>query len=154
MVNNKGLWYAFGAYLVWGLFPLYWKLLHHVNAFQLISHRIIWSFIILIIFIASTSQLDVFLRAIKNRKVLLIYLVAALLIGINWLVYVWAVNANFIIETSLGYFINPLVVIVFGVVFLGERLRVEQWVAVALAASGVVYLAWTAPDASKGRVRI
>jgi chloramphenicol-sensitive protein RarD len=138
---NKGLWYALGAYVFWGLFPVYWKWLQQVDAVQLIGHRIGWSFILLIIFIGLTRQLKAFRQAAFNRRVFLIYFVAAILIGVNWLVYVWAVNANFIVETSLGYFINPLLSVLMGVIFLRERLRPFQWLPVVLAASGVIYLA-------------
>jgi chloramphenicol-sensitive protein RarD len=137
---NKGLWYALGAYTVWGLFPIYWKWLHQVDAVQLIGHRIGWSFIILIIFVVATRQLKELRRVSFSRRVLLIYCVAAILIGVNWLVYVWAVNANYIVETSLGYFINPLLSVLMGVIFLRERLRPFQWIPVVLAASGVIYL--------------
>jgi len=138
---NKGLWYALGAYVFWGLFPIYWKWLQAVDAVQLIGHRIGWSFLILIIFIAATRQFKTFRQVAFNPRVFLIYSVAAILIGINWLVYVWAVNASFIVETSLGYFINPLLSVLMGVIFLRERLRTFQWIPLALAASGVIYLA-------------
>ena len=140
-MTNKGLWYALGAYAAWGLFPIYWKWLQQVDAVQLIGHRIGWSFIVLIIFVAATRQLNDLRQAAFNRRVLLIYSLAAILIGVNWLVYVWAVNANYIVETSLGYFINPLLSVLMGVIFLRERLRSFQWIPVALAASGVIYLA-------------
>lgn len=140
-MSNKGLWYALGAYVFWGLFPIYWKWLQQVDAAQLIGHRIGWSFILLIIFIGLTRQFKAFRQAAFNRRVFLMYSVAAILIGINWLVYVWAVNANFIVETSLGYFINPLLSVLMGVIFLRERLRPFQWIPVVLAASGVIYLA-------------
>jgi len=137
---NKGLWYALGAYVTWGLFPIYWKWLHQVDAVQLIGHRIAWSFIMLMIFILATRQSQALWSAVQNRRVFLIYLLAALLIGINWLVYVWAVNSNYIVETSLGYFINPLLSVLMGVIFLRERLRPFQWLPVILAAAGVIYL--------------
>jgi chloramphenicol-sensitive protein RarD len=125
----------------WGFFPIYWKLLHHVPAIQLIGHRIIWSFLLLIVVILFTKQWTDF-RATVNAKVLRIYTIAALLIGVNWLLYVWAVNANFIVETSLGYFINPLISVLLGVIFLKERLRIAQWIPVVLAALGVAYLTY------------
>ncbi|MEI7848427.1 MAG: EamA family transporter RarD [Chloroflexota bacterium] len=137
---NKGLLYALGAYIAWGLFPIYWKWLHQVDAVQLIGHRISWAFIILIIFVIFTRQFSALKKAALNRRVLTIYLVAAILIAINWLVYVWAVNSNFIIETSLGYFINPLISVLLGVIILHEKLRPFQWVPVILAASGVIFL--------------
>ncbi|MCX6082632.1 MAG: EamA family transporter RarD [Chloroflexi bacterium] len=137
---NKGLWYALGAYIAWGLFPIYWKWLHQVDAVQLIGHRIGWSFIMLMIFIFASGQVQALRLAAYSRRVLLIYMFAAVLIGINWLVYVWAVNANFIVETSLGYFINPILSVLMGVIFLRERLRTFQWFSVILAMCGVIYL--------------
>ena len=136
---NKGILYGIGAYLAWGFFPIYWKFLHHVPAIQLIGHRIIWSCLLLLVVIVLTKQWDEFRKTV-NLKVLRIYTIAAILIGINWLVYVWAVNANFIVETSLGYFINPLLSVLMGVIFLKERLRLAQWIPVVLAAIGVTYL--------------
>ncbi len=136
---NKGILYGIGAYVFWGFFPIYWKLLHHVPAIQLIGHRIIWSFLLLIVFIFFTRQWTEF-RVTINGKVLRTYTIAAFLIGVNWFLYVWAVNANFIVETSLGYFINPLISVLLGVIFLKERLRVAQWIPVVLAAIGVTYL--------------
>lgn len=136
---KKGILYGIGAYVFWGFFPIYWKLLHHVPAIQLIGHRIIWSFLLLIVVILFTKQWTEFRKTV-NVKVLRIYTVAALLIGVNWFLYVWAVNANFIVETSLGYFINPLLSVLMGVIFLKERLRLAQWIPVILAAIGVTYL--------------
>ena len=136
---NKGIWYALGAYLTWGLFPIYWKLLAGIPALQLLGHRIFWSFLLLFGIVLFARQVKVF-RASLNRRVLLIYSVAAILIAINWLTYVWAVGAGFIVETSLGYFINPLLAVLFGVIFLRERLRPIQWLPIGLAAAGVLYL--------------
>ena len=142
-MRNKGFLYAFGAYTVWGLFPIYWKWLHQVDAVQLIGHRIAWSFIILMIIVVATRQFTSLREAAFNRRVLMIYFVAAIFIGINWLVYVWAVNQDYIVETSLGYFINPLLSVLLGVVFLRERLRAFQWLPVVLAFCGVAYLTIT-----------
>ncbi|MCX7609457.1 MAG: EamA family transporter RarD [Anaerolineales bacterium] len=139
---NQGILYALGAYGTWGLFPAYWKLLKHVPALQLLSHRIIWSFLFLLAFLLATKQWTKFRRAIVSLKVLSLYLVAAVLIGVNWLTYVWAVNAGYIVETSLGYFINPLLNVLLGVLFFRERLRPLQWLPVMLAAVGVIYLSW------------
>jgi rarD protein len=138
---NKGVWYAVGAYVSWGLFPLYWKLLHHVPALQLISHRIIWSFLALIVFILIIHQWTGFRSTVFAWSVLRVYCFAAVLIGINWLTYVWAVNACHIVETSLGYFINPLLSVSMGVFFLHEHLRPRQWISIGLAAAGVLFLA-------------
>lgn len=136
---KKGILYGIGAYVFWGFFPIYWKFLHHISAFQLISHRIIWSFVLLMVIILLTGQWADF-RATARSKNLWIYLIAALLIAVNWTLYVWAVNEKHIVETSLGYFINPLISVLLGVIFLRERLRFAQWIPVILAALGVTYL--------------
>ena len=138
---NAGIWYALGAYAAWGFFPVYWKWLHHVPAPQLLGHRILWSFLSLVVVIAASRKWEELRLAIRDRRILRSYAAASVLIGINWLMYVWAVNAGHIVETSLGYFINPLLSVVFGVLFLGERLRPWQWLPVGLATAGVVYLA-------------
>lgn len=139
---NKGLLYALGAYIMWGLFPVYWKWLHAVPAVQLISHRILWSFVLLLALIFATGQWTKF-RATLTRRVIAIYLAAGVLLSVNWLVYVWGVNAGHIVETSLGYFINPLLSVLLGMIFLRERLRPAQWLPVGLATAGVLYLTWT-----------
>jgi chloramphenicol-sensitive protein RarD len=131
---NKGILYGIGAYLLWGVFPIYWKLLHDVPAVQVISHRITWSFIVLMIYIFATKQWQDFRTVASNTRTILIYAAAGILLSINWLIYVWGVNAGFIVETSLGYFINPL---------LRERLRPMQWIPVTIATAGVIYLTIT-----------
>jgi chloramphenicol-sensitive protein RarD len=136
---NKGIWYALGAYVFWGLFPVYWKVLHNIPALQLLGHRIFWSFLLLMGVILLTRQWKEF-RATLNRRVLLTYSIAAVLIAINWLTYVWAIGKGFIVESSLGYFINPLFSVLLGVIFLRERLRLLQWIPIGLAAAGVLYL--------------
>jgi chloramphenicol-sensitive protein RarD len=138
---KKGILYGIGAYVCWGFFPIYWKSLHHVSAIQVIGHRIVWSFLLLMVVILFAGQWDEFRKTI-NSKVIRIYSIAAVLLAINWLVYVWAVNANYIVETSLGYFINPLLSVLLGVIFLKERLRLAQWVPVILASLGVAYLSY------------
>jgi chloramphenicol-sensitive protein RarD len=137
---KKGILYGIGAYVLWGFFPIYWKLLHQVSALQVIGHRIGWSFIILIIYIFATRKWQEFRDLAFNLKTVGMYAIAGVLLSINWLVYVWGVNAGFIVESSLGYFINPLLSVLLGVVFLRERLRPAQWIPVILAAIGVVYL--------------
>src|SRR5574339_698273 len=137
---NKGIWSGIAAYTMWGVFPIYWKLLHDVPALQVIGHRISWSFLLLIVFIILTRQWREFRSAALTPKTFGIYAVAGALLTVNWLVYVWGVNAGFIVETSLGYFINPLLSVLLGVIFLHERLRPAQWIPVALAAIGVIYL--------------
>lgn len=137
---KKGVLYGIGAYALWGFFPIYWKVLHEVSALQVIGHRIGWSFIVLITFILITKQWREFRAVAFNAKTIGIYAVASVLLSINWLIYVWGVNAGFIVETSLGYFINPLLSVLLGVLFLRERLRPTQWIPVILAAIGVIYL--------------
>ena len=138
---NAGIWYALGAYVLWGLFPIYWKWLQHVSAIQVIGHRIVWSFILLLIVIFVSKQWTKF-QSTLTRRVLGAYLIAGLLLSVNWLVYVWGVNNGFVVETSLGYFINPLLSVLLGVIFLKERLRPAQWFPIGLAAFGVIYLTW------------
>ena len=137
---NKGIWYGIGAYALWGFFPIYWKFLHQVSALQVIGHRIGWSFLLLIAYIFITKQWRDFRSIAFKPKTIGIYSIAAVLLSINWLIYVWGVNSGFIVETSLGYFINPLLSVLLGVVFLRERLRPMQWVPVGLATFGVIYL--------------
>jgi chloramphenicol-sensitive protein RarD len=140
---KKGIWYGIGAYLLWGIFPVYWKWLQAVPAIQIISHRIIWSFVLLALILFITRQWRAFRSAALSRRVVLIYLASAILLSINWLTYVWAVNAGFVVETSLGYFINPLLSVLLGVLFLREKLRPWQWVPIGLAAIGVIYVAFS-----------
>ena len=140
---NKGIWNGLAAYAMWGFFPIYWKLLHEVPALQVIGHRIGWSFILLVVVILLTGQWTEFRSGALAPKVIGIYALAGVLLSINWLIYVWGVNSGFIVETSLGYFINPLISVLLGVIFLRERLRGMQWLAVGLAAAGVIYLTLT-----------
>jgi chloramphenicol-sensitive protein RarD len=137
---NKGIGYAIGAYVLWGLLPVYWKWLQRVPAPQLISHRVVWSFLFLCGVLWFSRRAAAFRAAICQPRLLRWYGVAGVLLSVNWLTYVWAVNAGFILETSLGYFINPLLSVVMGVVFLRESLRPWQWAAVGVAAAGVLYL--------------
>lgn len=140
---NKGIGNGLGAYILWGFFPIYWKLLQEVSALQVIGHRISWSFLLLAGVILLSRQWQQFRSAALAPQVIGIYAIAGVLLSVNWLIYVWGVNSGFIVETSLGYFINPLVSVLLGVLFLRERLRVMQWIAVGLAAAGVVYLTLT-----------
>jgi chloramphenicol-sensitive protein RarD len=137
---KRGIWSAAAAYVMWGLFPLYWHALEGVPALELIMHRIIWSCLLLGLVLVVTKQGRTLARLASAPKVLGIYSVAAVLVSVNWFTYVWAVNEGFVVETSLGYFINPLISVLFGVVLLRERLRPGQWVAVGMAGSGVAYL--------------
>ena len=130
-----------GAYLLWGVLPVYWKLLQTVPATQILAHRVAWSFLFLLILILLRREAAA-LRQSVDRRNLGVYAIASALLSVNWLTYIWAVNAGRIVESSLGYFINPLVSILLGVVFFRERLRPTQWLAVGVAAAGVGYLTW------------
>ena len=136
---SRGFWLGVAAYGIWGLFPIYWKLVAAVPSGQVLAHRIVWSCIALAVILAWRPRLP---RGALRRRVVLLYLAAALLIGVNWYLYVWAVAHDRVVETSLGYYITPLVNVLLGVVVLGERLRPVKWVAVALAAVGVSIFTW------------
>jgi chloramphenicol-sensitive protein RarD len=125
---------------MWGIFPIYWKLLSHVPSLQIVGHRVIWSFLFLSLVLVIKREWRAWKNKTINRHTLPIYIVTGILLGANWLVYVWGVNAGHIIETSLGYFINPLLSVLFGVLFLREHLRPAQWVTIGMAAIAVVYL--------------
>jgi len=136
---NKGILAGAAAYALWGFFPIYFHALKDVSPVQVTAHRIVWSFLFLMLLVAARRELPA-LKAALTRRILLAYLAAGLLLSINWLAFVWGVGSGYVVEASLGYFINPLVSVVLGVVFLRERLRPAQWVPVTLAAAGVVYL--------------
>jgi chloramphenicol-sensitive protein RarD len=137
---NKGSLYALGAYVIWGFFPIYFKLLHEAPAIQVVSHRIVWSFILLAILLSARKEWRTLRAAITGPKMLGIFMISSILLGMNWLIYIFGVQSGYIVETSLGYYINPLVSVLLGVVFLRERLRPLQWAPVILAALGVLYL--------------
>lgn len=138
---NSGVLHAILAYTIWGLFPLYWRLLKAIPAAQITAHRIVWSWVALMIVIVLLKQWRE-LRGTITRRVLASYATAAALISINWLCYIWAVNSDHVIETSLGYFINPLISVFFGAVFFKERLRPFHWLSLFLATCGVMYLTY------------
>ena len=137
---NRGVFYAIGAYALWGFFPVYWKLIHDVPALEIIGHRMVWSFVFVVIVVTLSKKWQGIKTSLTDKRTLLTFLMTAGLLFVNWLVYVWAVNAGFIVETSLGYFINPLVNVVLGVIFFREKLRLWQWIPVGIAFSGVLYL--------------
>jgi chloramphenicol-sensitive protein RarD len=137
---RKGIWYAVAAYTIFGFFPLYWKLLDRVPALQTVSYRILWSCVFLLAFVAGSGRWTSLREAARSRRTVALYAAAALAVSFNWFVYIWAVDAGFVVQTALGYFINPLVSVILGVLLLHERLRRAQWAAVGLAAAGVVYL--------------
>jgi chloramphenicol-sensitive protein RarD len=136
---NKGIGYGIAAYAIWGLFPLYWKAITDVPPFQIVAHRLVWSLVFLALVILLRKDWAGLLPALKGRT-LLVYTAAACILTVNWLVYVWAVNSGFVVETSLGYFINPLVSVLMGVVFLREKLSTGKLIPVLIATAGVLYL--------------
>ncbi len=142
-MDRKGILLALSAYLMWGLFPLYWKPLESISALQLVGHRIGWSFILLFIVILVTRQWRAFRDAASSMRIIRIYLIAAVLICVNWFTFVWAVTHGFVLESSLGYYINPLFSVLLGVTVFHERLRPVQWVPIVLAAMGVLYLTYS-----------
>jgi len=131
---------AVSAFLIWGISPIYWKALRAVPAYEIVLHRMAWSFFLLVPLIIIMRRWQELKDALKNYRTLLMLLFTALIVGGNWLLYIWAVNNDYLLQASLGYFINPLVNVVLGMVFLKERLRPLQTVAVLLAAAGVLYL--------------
>ena len=136
--HTKGVIYALCAFLIWGICPLYFKLLTEVPASEILTHRIIWSCVLLLALLLGTRQLYRVQAVLRSPRQLLNLTLSALLVAGNWLLFIWAVNHNHLLEASLGYYINPLFNILLGMLFLGERLRRLQWAAVLLAAIGVV----------------
>lgn len=140
---NSGFWYAVGAYFLWGVLPLYWKALHQIPPAQILAHRMSWSLIVVALLVGRQGGWAWLKPALKNRKTFLTFLVTGSMLALNWYLYIWAVNNDRVVEASLGYFINPLVNVMLGGLFLGETLRRGQWLAVATAASGVAYLTFS-----------
>ena len=140
MKINRGILYGIGAYALWGLLPIYWKALQQVPALEILANRMVWSLLFVVALLAFMRHWAWLRPALHNRRVILTYFATASLLAINWFTYIWGVNAGYIIETSLGYFINPLFNVLLGVLFLNERLRIGQVLALSLAVGGVTYL--------------
>src|SRR5688572_18571255 len=138
--SRKGFWAATGAYLIWGVFPIFWRGLGHVPALQIMTHRLAWCFVFVVGFLTVRRGFGWWRPLVAQPRLLALLSTSGVLIALNWWLYIWAVNAGHIVETSLGYFINPLVNVLLGVVVLKERLNRRQWVAVLVAASGVAYM--------------
>jgi chloramphenicol-sensitive protein RarD len=137
---KRGILAAVGAYTLWGLFPIYWRMLESLPALEILAHRVIWALAFMGILLIAQKDLYWIRSTVRNRRTMVTYAAAATLLAINWLTYIWAVNSGYVVEASLGYFINPLVNFLLGVIFFGEKLRGGQLVAVLLAVAGVVYL--------------
>jgi chloramphenicol-sensitive protein RarD len=141
---RTGMLYATLSYICWGMFPLYFKALQQIAPVEILVHRMLWSLLFVLALLAVRRQWSWLRTVLRQPRVLAGFAFSALLLSINWLLYIWAVNNDHVVDASLGYFINPLVNILLGLVFLKERLRPVQWLAVALAAAGVAWLTWQA----------
>ncbi len=140
MSVSSGFIQAFLAYTIWGLFPIYWSFLKHIPATELIAHRILWSFVLLLIIIVGKRKLITVLSSLADKKSLYILTLTAILISGNWLLYIWAVTNGHILESSFGYYISPLLSVLLGIIFLGEKLRLFQYIAVGFALLSVIFL--------------
>jgi chloramphenicol-sensitive protein RarD len=137
---NKGLLFGISAYIIWGLLPLYWQLVEEAGAYEILAHRGIWSLLICISLLALRKQLKSAYEMVRSSRTFSLLFLASGLLTINWGVYIWSVTVNRVVEAALGYYITPLINVTFGVLLLREKLRPSQWIAVALAAAGVVIL--------------
>ncbi len=138
--QRKGLVYGVLSYLMWGLFPLYWKLFDRSGAVEVLAHRIVWAVLTIAVLVVATRRYGRVRELLRNPRSRWALMVAAVLISVNWGAYIWGVNHGRVVETSLGYFITPLFTVLLGVVILHERLRVGQWVALGVAFIAVVGL--------------
>jgi chloramphenicol-sensitive protein RarD len=139
-----GMLYAASAYIIWGLFPIYFKALQGVPPMEILLHRIVWALVFLLIVLTSRQQWAWVPKVLRQPKVLAGFAASAILLSVNWFIYIWSVNNGHVVDSSLGYFMNPLVNVLLGFLFLRERMRPIQWAAIALAAFGVAWLTWHA----------
>jgi chloramphenicol-sensitive protein RarD len=137
---KTGLLFGVAAYVIWGAFPLYWPLLEPSTPLEIVSHRAVWSLFFCLIALGLSKQLKSTYTLLKNPRVFIRLLLAAALISVNWIVYIWGVNNGHVVECALGYYINPIIIIAFGVIMLREKMRRMQWVAVGFGAVGVLVL--------------
>jgi chloramphenicol-sensitive protein RarD len=139
-VRSLGLLYGVSAYTLWGLFPIYWPLLKPANPLEIVSHRAVWTLVFCFIILALTKTLKSTLSLLKRPKIVAGLFLGSILISINWIIYIYAANNEHVVEASLGYYINPIVVIATGVIVLKEKMRPLQWLAVGIATIGVAVL--------------
>jgi chloramphenicol-sensitive protein RarD len=139
-VRSLGLLYGVSAYTLWGLFPIYWPLLKPANPLEIVSHRAVWTLVFCFIILALTKTLKSTLSLLKRPKIVAGLFLGSILISINWIIYIYAANNEHVVEASLGYYINPIVVIATGVIVLKEKMRPLQWTAVGIATLGVAVL--------------
>ena len=135
--QKKGVFFALAAFIMWGIAPVYFKQIAHIDSFEILTQRIIWSVLFLVIISLVSSQLHKTIAVFKQPKQLAVLTLSACLLGFNWGLFIWSVNNNHMLEASLGYYINPLINVLMGYLFLSERLRKRQGLAVALALTGV-----------------
>jgi len=138
--HSLGLIFGVGSYILWGLFPLYWPLLQPANPLEIVSHRAVWTLVFCLIVLALSKQLHSTIAIVKKPKIMAGLFLTTILVSINWLTYIWATNNGHVVEAALGYYINPLIIIAFGVLLLREKMRPLQWLAVGIAAIGVTIL--------------
>ncbi|UYO34146.1 EamA family transporter RarD [Bacillus zhangzhouensis] len=140
--HSKGVLYTAASFTLWGLFPLYWKLMEHISSGEILAHRIVWSFVFMCGLLLYLKQVRPAMQTVKglilDGKAFFSLLLSAILISVNWYVYIWAVNHGLMLEASLGYYINPLVSVLLGIIFLKERLNKWQTIAIFIAAFGVI----------------
>jgi len=141
---TRGVWYAATAYLLWGLFPIYIKWLQAVPAVEILAHRVVWSLGFVAAILALQRRWAWLANLAANPAIMLRFVATASVVSINWGTYIWAINSDRVVDASLGYFINPLVNVLFGALLLRERMRPVQWLSVAIAALGVAWLTWQA----------
>ena len=137
---SLGLLFGISSYVIWGLLPLYWPLLQPANSLEMVSHRAVWTLVFCVIVLAFNSQIVSTVSIIRNPKTMAWLFFTTVLISINWLTYIWAVNHEHVVEAALGYYISPLVIISFGVLILREKMQPLQWFSVAVGAVGVLVL--------------
>jgi chloramphenicol-sensitive protein RarD len=143
---NSGIVYASLAFFFWGLFPLYFHALDEVPPQEILAHRMLWSLMFLVIVLTVRQQWKWLPRVLRQPRILASFVASALLLTANWFIYIWSVNNGHVIDASLGYFINPLINVLLGLLVLKEKLRRGQWIAMAVAASGVAWLTWQAGE--------
>jgi len=141
---SRGVVFALTAYLMWGVFPLYFKQVQSVAPLEVLANRMLWSLVFVAVLLTVLRGTRWLRDLLRDRPPIGWFVLSALAVSVNWLIYIWAVNSGHIVDASLGYFINPLLNVLIGAVFLHERLRPAHWVAVLLAAAGVAWLTWSA----------
>ncbi len=142
-LNGTGIAYGVGAYVIWGLLPIYWRWLERASSFEILGHRAIWSLVVCLLFLAFQKQLKSTFKLLKNLRTFSLLALTSLLLSANWGIYIWAVSVDRVVEAALGYYITPLVAVSFGVFALKEKLHKQQLISVLLATIGVLILTFT-----------